>query len=385
MKALVFHRPKTVSVETVDDPRLEASTDVILKVTSTSIGGSDLHLYNGFLPQLQPLVLGREFMGVVQEAGRDVHGLHPGDRVVVPSAIACGQCFFCQHQLPAHCETSNPRHYGPEGATGAQLGGAVFGFPEPYGGYPGGQAEYVRVPFANVGPRKVPDGLTDEQVLFLSDLLPAGWAAVEWAGIQGGETVAVFGCGPVGLVTQKAAWLKGAKKVIALDREEYRLRKARDITGVDVVDVARADPVEAVRAATRGRGADVCIDAVGLEAHRTPFDKITNLVRGQSGSIAALRSCLSAVRRGGCVSVVGMYASPYDGFPLGQVCDKGVTVRGGRVHVHNYLDNLLDLIQAGDLRADDIITHRMPLLQAPLGYEIFNSKRDGCVKVVLRP
>ncbi|MGV3532129.1 MAG: alcohol dehydrogenase catalytic domain-containing protein, partial [Chthoniobacteraceae bacterium] len=227
MKALVFHRPGKVSVDQVPDPTIKHPEDVILRVTSTAICGSDLHIYNGFFPQLKPMTLGHEFMGVVEETGSAVTKLRKGDRVVVPFPIACGACFFCNHQLPGHCENSNPDHYGPEGGLLDQKGGALFGYTDLYGGYEGGQAEYVRVPYANFGPRKVPDGFTDEQVLFLTDIFPTGYSGIDWAGVKGGETVAVFGCGPVGIMAQKSAWLRGAKRVIGVDIQDYRLETAR--------------------------------------------------------------------------------------------------------------------------------------------------------------
>ncbi|WP_437936224.1 zinc-dependent alcohol dehydrogenase [Sorangium sp. So ce341] len=384
MKALVFHSPKHVSVDTVDTPVLLRATDAIVRVTSTAICGSDLHIYNGLIPQAKPLVLGHEFMGIVEEVGSEVKRLRPGDRVLVPFAIACGSCFFCERDLPGHCERSNPGRYGPEGNVISSKGGGLFGYTDLYGGYAGGQAEMVRVPFADVGPRKVDDDLTDEQVLFLTDILPTGYTAVDWAGMQGGETVAVIGCGPVGIMAMKCAWLRGAARVIGVDREEYRLEKAREIASAETVNVESGVALEFIRAATGGRGADVCIDAVGMEAHRTPLEKISSMVHGQIGSFVAFKLAVSAVRRGGVVSVVGVYGMPYDNFPLGQLFDKGVTVRFGQAPVHKHVDKLLGWIREGKLRADDVITHRLPLAEAARGYDLFNGKKDGCVKVVLK-
>ncbi|WP_437754207.1 zinc-dependent alcohol dehydrogenase [Sorangium sp. So ce1389] len=385
MKALVFHSPKHVSVDTVDSPTLVRATDAIVRVTSTAICGSDLHIYNGLVPQGKPLVLGHEFMGIVEEVGSDVRKLRPGDRVIVPFAIACGSCFFCERDLPGHCELSNPGHYGPEGNVISSKGGGLFGYTDLYGGYAGGQAEYVRVPFADVGPRKVDADVTDEQVLFLTDILPTGYTAVDWAGMQGGETVAVIGCGPVGIMAMKCAWLRGAARVIGVDREEYRLEKAREVASAETVNVESGVALEFIRSATNGRGADICIDAVGMEAHRTPLEKISNMVHGQIGSFVAFKLAVSAVRRGGVVSVVGVYGMPYDNFPLGQLFDKGVTVRFGQAPVHKHVDKLFGWIKEGKLRADDIITHRLPLAEAARGYDIFNAKKEGCVKVVLKP
>src|SRR5687768_17588678 len=227
MKAARIHGPRSVTYDTVDDPIIQEDRDVILKVTATAICGSDLHIYSGGLPQPRPMVLGHEFMGIVEEVGKGITNLKRGDRVVVPFPIACGTCFFCNHELPGHCENSNPEHYGPEGGMLSEKGGALFGYTDLYGGYDGGQAEYVRVPYADIGPRKVSDALTDEQVLFLTDILPTGYTGIDWAGVQGGETVAIFGCGPVGLMAMKSAWLRGAKRVIGLDIQQYRLDMAK--------------------------------------------------------------------------------------------------------------------------------------------------------------
>ncbi|KYF51086.1 zinc-dependent alcohol dehydrogenase [Sorangium sp. So ce854] len=385
MKALVFHKPSDVRVDNVPDPRIEEPTDAIVRVTATAICGSDLHIYNGFFPQARPMVLGHEFMGVVEEVGPLVTRVKKGDRVIVPFPIACGHCFFCQAELPVHCERSNPKHYGPEGGVIESKGAALFGYTDLYGGYDGGQAELVRVPYADFGPRRVPDGLTDEQVLFTTDILPTGWTAIEWAELKGGETVAVLGCGPVGLATMKIAWLRGAGRVIGVDREEYRLKKAREVAQAETINVDQVDAVEAIRSMTDGRGADVCVDAVGMEAHRTVLEKAANVIHGQVGTISALKLAFSAVRRGGVVPVVGVYGVPYDNFPLGQLFDKGLRLRAGQAPAHNFVDQIIKHIQEGHLRADDIITHRLPLSRAPHGYEVFNKKTEDCVKVVLTP
>jgi S-(hydroxymethyl)glutathione dehydrogenase / alcohol dehydrogenase len=385
MKALVFHGPRMVSVDTVDDPRLQASTDALLRVTSTAICGSDLHIYNGFFPQLKPFILGHEFMGVVVEVGKDVKNLKPGDRVVVPFTISCGSCWFCSRGLASQCERSNPEHYGAEGALLKEKGGGLFGYTDLYGGYAGGQAQFVRVPFADVGPRKVPEGLTDEQVLFLTDICPTGWCGIDWAQPQGGETVAVFGCGPVGLMAMKAAWLRGAARVVGIDREPYRMAKAAEVAKVETLNVDQQDVAVAVREMTQGRGADIVVDCVGMEAHRSPLDKLSNAVRFQVGSTDALKECFRTVRRGGTVSILGVYGGNYDRFPLGQLFDKGITIRQGQALPQNVIDTLLDYVVKGKLRLDDVITHRLPLEQAPHGYDIFCKKKDACVKVVLKP
>lgn len=384
MKATIFHKPKDIRVETVKDPTIEESRDAILRVTSTAICGSDLHIYNGAFPQLRPMALGHEFMGVVEEVGTDVKNLKKGDRVVVPFPIACGNCWFCEHRWPTQCEHSNP-NYGPEGNLLDNKGGALFGYTDLYGGYSGGQAEYVRVPYADYGPRKVPDDLKDEQVLFLTDILPTGYAGVRWANVQPGETVAVFGCGPVGLMALKAARLAGAERVIGVDILDYRLKMAAEVAGADTFNVKEMDAIEGIRELTGGRGADVCIDAVGLEVDRNVGQKILNVLRLQRGSITAVELAFRAVRRGGRVSILGVYATDYDNFPLGQMLDKAISVFAGQAPVHTYIDELLAHVVKGEIRTDDIITHRLPLDQAAHGYEIFNKKEDGCVKVVLQP
>lgn len=385
MRAAVFHRPKKVSVDTVPDPKLENQTDAILRVTSTAICGSDLHIYNGLFPQPRPLVLGHEFMGVVEEVGPEVKNLKRGDRVVVPFPIACGTCFFCSNQQHTHCENSNKKNYGPEGGIVKHKGAGLFGYTDLYGGYDGGQAEMVRVPFADVGPRKVPDSLTDEQVLFLTDIFPTGYAAIDWAGLKGGETVAVFGCGPVGIMAMKSAWLRGAARVIGLDREGYRLERARGAAKAEVIDIEKGNYIDELRAMTEGRGPDVCVDAVGMEAHHGFVEKLSNVVHAQVGSINALRDCISAVRRGGTVTIVGVYGVPYDNFPIGQIFEKGLRLQMGQVPVHKYIDELLAHVAEGRVRLDDVISHRVPLERAGDAYEVFNEKRDGCVKVVLKP
>ena len=385
MKAVVFHRPGHVEVNQVPDPKIEQEDDAIVRVTSTAICGSDLHIFNGFIPQKNDMVMGHEFMGIVEETGRGVTKVQKGDRVVVPFPIACGHCFFCGDGLPGHCENSNPEKYGPEGGLTDQKGGGLFGYTDLYGGYDGGQAEYVRVPYANVGPRKVADRFQDEEVLFLTDIFPTGWTAIDWANLKGGETVAVFGCGPVGLMAQKVAWLRGAKRVIGVDIQPYRLEMARRAAKSEVVNAADGNAVEAVRAMTQGRGADVCVDAVGLEADRKLLDKLSNIVHLQAGSINALKLCTSAVRRGGVVTVVGVYGMSYDAFPLGQIFDKGITMRFGQAPVQRYIDELIGIVERGEIKLDDIITHRLPLAEAAHAYQIFRDKEDNCVKVVLKP
>lgn len=384
MKAAVFHRPGKITCDTVPDPRLEGPEDIVVRVTSTAICGSDLHIYNGFLPQLKSMIVGHEFMGVVEETGAGVTRVAKGDRVVVPFPIACGTCFFCQHDLPGHCENSNS-NYGPEGGLLKEKGAALFGYTDLYGGYDGGQAEYVRVPYANEGPRKITSDLSDEKVLFLTDILPTGYTAIDWGNLQGGETVAVFGCGPVGLMAQKVAWLKGAARVIGVDRLDYRLETARRTAGSETINFEETDAIEAIRDMTGGRGADLCVDAVGLEAERSTWDKLGNIVHMQRGSINALRMCVRAARRGGHVSIVGVYGMSYDNFPIGQIFDKGLKLSMGQAPVQKYIDELIPLVEEEKIQLDDIITHRLPLSDVAHAYQIFKHKEDNCVKVVLSP
>lgn len=368
------------------DPTIEQPRDAIIRVTATAICGSDLHIYNGMFPQPRPMIMGHEFMGIVEEVGSSISTLKKGDRVVVPFPVACGGCWFCNQQLPGHCENSNMDMYGPEGGLMSEKGGGMFGYTDMYGGYNGGQSEYVRVPYADHGPRIVPGTLTDEQALFLTDIFPTGYAAVDWGEVKGGETVAVFGCGPVGLMAMKVAWLRGAARVIAFDIEDYRLKMAATVCSAEVINVKDNENwLQELRGMTNGRGADVVIDAVGMEADRTFLDRVASVVRFGKGTINALRMALSAVRRGGIVSVVGVYGYPYDNFPWHQIFDKGLTVRAGQAPVHKYIDELLKYLEDGKIRLDDIITHRLPLSEASHGYNIFNEKKDDCVKVVLKP
>jgi len=385
MKAAVFHKPGDISVDTVDDPRIEEGGDVILRVTSTAICGSDLHILSGGVPQPKDMIMGHEFMGIVEEVGPSVTKLKKGDRVVVPFPIACGHCFFCQHGASPSCENSNYEHYGPDGGLADEKGAALFGYTDLYGGYSGGQAEYVRVPYADISPRIVPDNMTDEQVLFLTDIFPTGWSAIDWAQLKGGEVVAIFGSGPVGLMAQKAAWIMGASRVIAIDVLDYRLEKARTVNKVETLNPNKVDVVEAIRQMTGGRGADVCVDAVGFEPERGILDRVKSAVNFEVGSMKVLDLAFRAVRRSGTVTIVGVYGSPYDNFPMHRIFDKGLTIKQGQAPVLNYIDHLIDLVKEEKVVLDDIITHTMPLSEAAKGYEIFQKKEDDCVKVVLKP
>lgn len=387
MKAAQIHGPKKITYDSVPDPTLRHERDVILKVMATAICGSDLHIYSGGLPQPRPMVMGHEFMGIVEDVGSAVSKFKRGDRVIVPFAIACGACFFCSRHLPGHCENSNPTHYGPEGGVLSEKGGGLFGYTDLYGGYDGGQAEYVRVPYADFGARLVPENLTDEQVLFLTDIFPTGYTGIDWAEVKGGESVAIFGSGPVGIMAAKSAWLRGAGRVIVVDVLPYRLEKAQAVTGCETIrwedDVK--DVIQQIRAMTEGRGTDVCIEAVGFEPDRSILEKAKAAVSLEVGSTKVLEACMSAVRRGGIVSVMGVYPTYYDNFPVGQFFEKGIVLKGGQAPVHKYIDELLQYVEQGKVKLDDIITHRLPLSEVAHAYEIFQEKKDNCVKVVLRP
>lgn len=385
MKAAVFHKIGDISVDNVADPKIEHPEDIILRVTSTAICGSDLHIYNGFVPQLRDEVLGHEFMGVVEEVGADVWKVKKGDRVVVPFTIACGQCFYCSQGFHPNCEHTNPKKYGPEGDLLKGKGGGMFGYTDLYGGYNGGQAEYVKVPFANAGPKKIPDGLDDEQVLFLTDIFPTGWSAVKWGKVKQGDSVVIFGSGPVGLMAQKAALLHGAEQVIAVDPLPYRLAKAQTVNGVEVLDANDEHLIDKIRELTKGRGADVAIDAVGMEADRTFLEKAKAVINAEKGTMKVIEMCTEAVRRSGTISVVGVYASPYDNFPIHRIFDKGLIMQFGQAQTHMYIDQCFEMVRSGKVVLDDIITHRLPLSKASEAYDMFKNKTDDCVKVVMKP
>lgn len=385
MKAAVFHKIGDISVDNVEDPKIEKPDDIILKVTSTAICGSDLHIYDGFIPQLQDEVLGHEFMGIVEEVGPQVTKVKKGDRVVIPFSIACGHCFFCQQGYHANCSHSNPEHYGPEGDMLKGKGGGLFGYTDLYGGYNGGQAEYVRVPYGNVGPRHIPDDLTDEQVLFLTDIFPTGWSAVKWGKVKPGDTVVIFGSGPVGLMAQKAAWVNGAKRVIAVDPLEYRLNRAKTVNNVETLNANDDDLMEKIYSMTDGRGADVAIDAVGMEASRNFLEKAKAVFNAEKGTSKVIEMCTEAVRRSGIISVVGVYASPFDNFPVHRIFDKGLIMQFGQAQIHLYIDECFEAVRSGKVTLNDIISHELPLSRASEAYDMFKNKTDDCVKVVLKP
>jgi threonine dehydrogenase-like Zn-dependent dehydrogenase len=389
MKALCWFDTHDVRVERVPDPAIVNPRDAIVRITSTAICGSDLHLYNGFVPTMQAGdILGHEFMGEIVELGPAVTNLNVGDRVVVAFPIACGGCFFCKRETYSLCENSNPNAWMAEKFFGHSPAG-IFGYSHMMGGFAGGQAEYARVPYADVGMLKVPDGLTDEQALFLSDILPTGYMAAEQGNIEPGDTVAVWGCGPVGQFSMVSAYLLGAERVIGIDRFADRLELARARAGADTINYEETDVHAALLEATGGRGPDVCIDAVGLEAHAPAlihaYDRVKQAMMSESDRPYALRQAIMACRNGGTVSVPGVYGGLIDKFPMGAVVNKALTIRSGQTHVQKYMRPLLERIQRREIDPTFIVTHRLPLDDAPRGYAMFVAKEDGCEKVVLKP
>lgn len=379
MLALTYHGPKRVRVEPKPEPRIEHPNDVILKVTRTAICGSDLHLYHGLVPDTRVgCTFGHEFAGVVEEVGPSVETLTRGDRIVVPFNISCGTCFFCTRGLTGNCENTNPN---------ASIASGVFGYSHTTGGYDGGQAEYVRVPFADVGPMKIPEDMHEEDVLFLSDIFPTGYQAAEMGEIKPGETVIVFGAGPVGIFAAKSAWLLGAGRVIVVDHVPYRLDFVRWYANVETVNFKEhADVVSHLLEQTDGRGADVCIDAVGLEAEGSLAQTILGVkAKVLAGSAAAIEWSIDCVRKGGNVVIIGVYGPPFNLVPIGTAMNKGLTLRMNQCNVKRYMPHLLEHIRAGRVDAKGIITHRFPLEEAAEAYETFEKKRDDCIKCVLIP
>ena len=389
MKALCWNGKYDVRVETVPDPELLNPRDAIVKITSTAICGSDLHLYDGYMPTLEAGdILGHEFMGEIVEVGKQVTNLNVGDRVVVPFTIACGHCFFCQREMWSLCDNSNPNAWIPEKLYGYSPSG-LFGYTHMLGGYAGGQAEYARVPFADIGPVKVPDGMTDEQVLFLSDIFPTGYMAAENCNIQPGDTIAVWGCGPVGQFAIKSAYMLGAERVIAIDDTPERLQMAREQGHAETIDFSKTPTLDRLKELTGGRGPDACIDAVGLEAHGTSIDAIVDRVKAATMLATdrphVLREAIMACRKGGTVSLAGVYGGLLDKVPIGAAFGKGLTFKMGQTHVHKYLGPLLDRVQRGEIDPSFVITHQLKLADAAKGYAMFKHKDDGCIKVVLKP
>jgi threonine dehydrogenase-like Zn-dependent dehydrogenase len=389
MKANCWFGKNDVRVEEVPDPQILNPRDAIVKISSTAICGSDLHLYNGFVPTMERGdILGHEFMGEIVELGSSVKNLKVGDRVVVPFPIACGNCFFCKEQLFSLCENSNPNAVMAEKMWGHSTAG-LFGYSHLTGGYAGGQAEYARVPFADVGPVKIEGDLNDEQVLFLSDIFPTGWMAAENCNIRGGDTVAVWGCGPVGQFAIRSAFLLGAERVIAIDSVSERLRMA-EAAGAETLNYNEVNSIlEALKEMTGGRGPDSCIDAVGMEAHghgiQYAYDRAKQSLMLENDRPIALREAILACRNGGTLSVPGVYGGFVDKIPFGALMNRGLTVKTGQTHVQRYLRPLLERIQKGEIDPSFVVTHEMSLEDAPEGYRTFNKKQDSCIKVVLKP
>ncbi len=389
MKALCWQGKKSVRVENVPDPQILNPRDAIIKLTTTAICGSDLHLYDGYIPTMeQGDILGHESMGEVVEIGSAVKNLKKGERVVIPFTISCGECFFCKKELWSLCDNSNPNARTAEALYGFSPSG-LFGYSHMLGGYAGGQAEYLRVPFADVGAFKIPDGIPDEKVLFLSDIFPTGYMAAENCGIEPGDTVAVWGCGPVGQFAIKSAYMLGAEHVIAIDDVPERLQMAEEHGKATPLNFAEEEVFDRLKEMTGGRGPDRCIDAVGMEAHGTSPDAILDRVKAAAFLATdrphVLRQAINACRKGGTVSVPGVYGGVLDKIPFGAVVSKALTIKSGQTHVHKYMQPLLDRIQKGDIDPSFVITHSMSLDDAAYGYEIFSKKQDHCIKVVLKP
>lgn len=389
MKALCYEAVTNVAVKEVPDPEILLPSDCIVKVTSTAICGSDLHLYDGYVPSMKKGdIMGHEFMGEVVEVGKTVSKVRKGDRVVVPFDISCGGCWHCEREEYSLCDNSNPNPY-PQEALYGQTAAGIYGYSHLYGGYAGGQAEYVRVPYADSNPFKVPEGIPDDKLLFLSDIYPTGYQAAERGDIKQGDVVAIWGCGPVGQFAIRSAFLLGAERVIAIDRFPERMRLAA-LAGAETLDYSETeDLVQILKDMTGGRGPDVCIDAVGMEAHGTSIDarmdKVKQQIKLEMDRANVLRQVFQAAGKGSRVSVIGVYAGFIDKFPYGAIFGKGLTVRNGQCDVHKFMPLLLDTILEGKIDPSEIISHRLTLDEAPHAYDIFKNKQDECVKVVLKP
>ncbi|MDB5082837.1 MAG: Threonine dehydrogenase [Chloroflexi bacterium] len=389
MKANCWMGKKDVKVEEVPDPKILMRQDAIVRITSTTICGSDLHLYDGFIPTMEKGdILGHEFMGEVVELGSEVKNLKVGDRVVVPFPIACGRCSMCQRTLFSLCENSNPNAHIAAALMGHSPAG-IFGYSHMMGGYAGGQSQYVRVPFADVGPIKVPDGIPDEKVLFLSDIFPTGYYAAENCNIKPGDVVAVWGCGPVGQFAIASAYLLGAERVIGIDRFEYRLRWAREKAGAETINYEEVDVKETLDEMTGGRGPDACIDAVGLEAHAPGFvgayDRAKQAVKLETDRPIVLREMIMSCRNGGTLSIAGVYGGFIDKFPIGAVMNRALTIKTGQTPVQRYMQPLLQRILNGDIDPGFVVSHHMSLDEAPRGYEMFVNKENEAMKIILKP
>ncbi|REJ15402.1 MAG: glutathione-dependent formaldehyde dehydrogenase [Paenibacillaceae bacterium] len=378
MKAVTYQGAHSIEVKEVADPRIERPDDIIVRLTASGICGSDLHLVHGMVPGLpKDFVIGHEPLGIVEEVGPEVTRVKKGDRVVIPFNVSCGECFYCRHGLESQCDIANEN---------SELG-AVFGFSNKGGGYPGAQAEYLRVPYGNYLPFRIPDDceLTDEQLVMISDVLTTSYWSAENAGVMPGDTVIVLGCGPIGLVTQKICWLMGAKRVIAVDPVDYRLDHARRTNQVDTIKFESPTETGNLLREITGGGADIVIDCVGMESKMTPLEYVETMLKIQGGSLGALTTATQAVRKGGVIQVTGLYGMRYNGFPYGNIYSRNVTMKGGLAPAVHYMPLVYDLMKQGRLDPSDIVTHVMPLSEAKQGYEIFAQRKQHCIKVILRP
>ncbi|MGO4786095.1 zinc-dependent alcohol dehydrogenase [Paenibacillus sp. 2KB_20] len=379
MRAVTFQGAKDIQVKDVQDPSLQTQDDIIVRITSTAICGSDLHIYLGTMPTTKDFVIGHEPMGIVEEIGANVTRVKKGDRVVLPFNVSCGHCYYCNHDMESQCDNSNGN---PDVHTGGYLG-----YTERYGNYPGGQAEYLRVPYGNFMPFVIPESceLEDEALLFLSDVLPTAYWSVENAGVKPGDTVTVLGCGPVGLMTQKFAWMKGAKRVIAVDRLPYRLQKAKRMNNVEIYNFEDYDDMGAyIREITKG-GTDIVIDCVGMDGKKSTMEAIGQKLKLQGGTLSAMDIAFDAVRKFGTVQLTGVYGSLYNMFPLGHIFERNITLTMGQAPVIHYMPELFRKITAGEFDPTEIVSHRLPLEQASDAYRIFSDHEEDCTKVVLKP
>lgn len=388
MRALCWHGINDLRVGTVDDPTVVNPHDAVVRVTMSTTCGSDLHLIDGYVPTMRSGdIIGHEFVGEIVDVGPAVSRVKPGDRVIVPSFIVCGSCWYCEQQLFSLCDNTNPNPELQDRLLGYPTAG-IYGYTHAFGGYAGSHAEYVRVPFADNDCFPVPEGLRDEQVLFLSDAAPTGYMGADFCDIQPGDTVAVWGCGGVGLMAQKSAYLLGAERVIAIDQLPERLRMARDVVGAETINFRNVDVVAALQEMTGGRGPDACIDAVGMEAQGNSiddtYDRVKQTLRLVTDRGEALRQAIMACRKGGVVSILGVYGV-MDKFPVGVILNKGLTVRAAQQHGQKYVPRLLEHVERGELDPSFLITHRLSLEEAPHGYDLFKHKEDGCVRVVFVP
>jgi len=379
MRAVTYQGIKDIQVKNIEDPVLKKKDDIIVRITSTAICGSDLHIYKGAVPADKDYVIGHEPMGVVEEIGSEVTRVKKGDRIILPFNVSCGDCYYCKNEMESQCDYSNPNL--------EVNSGGYLGFTERYGNYPGGQAEYLHVPYGNFMPFVIPESceLEDEALLFLSDVLPTAYWSVENAGVKKGDTVVVLGCGPVGLMTQKFAWMKGAKRVIAVDYINYRLVHAKKINNVEIINLEDYDEVAFyIREITKG-GADIVIDCVGMDGKKTPVEAIEQKLKLQGGTLSPIRIAMDAVRKFGTIQITGVYGSKYNQFPLGHLFERNISLKMGQAPVIHLMPLLYDKIMAGEFDPREIITHKLPLEEASKAYQIFNDREDECIKVILKP